>query len=498
MKERYDWAPYLLLFLVIVIAVFAAWMGWTGYIESDDQYYASAAVGWNTKFPYIATGHWGLRHTIVLPIAASFAIAGVNETTLILPTTFYYLAFVVLTFLVLSRLSGAIAAFWAAVLVALTPLFSLSASIVVTDLTELFFEISSFWAFYAAVRQDGAPRFLLLAGALAGLAWITRETAVALVAFYGLLFLFGIGMPRIRYFWMATSFVAILAADTIYLWSMTGDFLYRYHVSLHGVTVDNPNHYPGPTRRSLIEMPKLVKPFATLFLNHQFGLLNILAVPAAIWLGVSRSIDRHSRDLARLLSVLAFVWFLIISYAFLDLLWNQPRYLSVTGYCAAVLVAFWFAKIGLVRVPRTAICLLAALVASDLLMTYLDNNKDLLFGERVLVALSEQTKETIYADKATRLSASFLLRAGGTVDQVRSGVPPVGSLFFYNASPRRPGGQDGDLDAMKRWEQVGTFEEESKVSAKLLRAVGLAELLPETLRPKLEPPPRRAILYRVR
>jgi hypothetical protein len=131
-------------------------------------------------------------------------------------------------------------------------------------------------------------------------------------------------------------------------------------------------------------------------------------------------------------------------------------------------------------------------------MTYLDNNKDLLFGERVLVALSEQTKETIYADKATRLSASFLLRAGGTVDQVRSGVPPVGSLFFYNASPRRPGGQDGDLDAMKRWEQVGTFEEESKVSAKLLRAVGLAELLPETLRPKLEPPPRRAILYRVR
>jgi 4-amino-4-deoxy-L-arabinose transferase-like glycosyltransferase len=497
MRGYYGWATCSLILLVVVIAVFSAWLGWTGYIESDDQYYASAAVGWMTKFPYIATGHWGLRHTIVLPIAASFALGGINETALVLPTTLYYLALVVLTYLALDRLAGPLAAFWAAVLVALTPLFSLNASIVVTDLTELFLEVASFWSFYAATRRDGAPRFLLLAGAFAGLAWITRETAIALVAWYGLLFLFGIGMPRKRYFWMATSFLAILAVDTIYLWSMTGDFLYRYHVSLRGVAIDNPNHYRGPTRRGLIDAPKLVKPFATLFLDHQFGLLNVLAVPAAIWLCISRSIDPRSRDVARLLSLLAVVWFMILSYAFLDVLWSLPRYLSVTGYCAAILVALFFVKIGLVRMPRTAICLLATLIASDLLMTYLDD-KNLLFGERELVALSEQTTETIYADEATRLSASFLLKAVGTVDQIKGGTPPAGSLFFYNASPRRPAAQDGDLDAMKRWEIVGEFDEESKASAKLLRVVGLAELLPESLRRKLDPPPRRAILYRVR
>src|SRR6185437_6433756 len=134
MRGCYGWATRSLVLLVLAIAVFSAWLGWTGYIESDDQYYASAAVGWLTKFPYIGTGHWGLRHAIVLPIAASFALGGISETALILPTTLYYLAIVVLTFFALNRLSGAAVAFWAAVLIALTPLFSLSASIVVTDL----------------------------------------------------------------------------------------------------------------------------------------------------------------------------------------------------------------------------------------------------------------------------------------------------------------------------------------------------------------------------
>src|SRR5256885_1633533 len=86
---------------VMVIAVLSIPLGWIGYVESDDQYYAAAALGWITQFPYVASTHWGLRHAIVLPIAASFALGGVNEITLILPITAYYLAIVALTFVVL-------------------------------------------------------------------------------------------------------------------------------------------------------------------------------------------------------------------------------------------------------------------------------------------------------------------------------------------------------------------------------------------------------------
>src|SRR5262245_32820675 len=268
-KQRPRPEPWPALLLVILIAVAAAMVGWIGYIEADDQFYASAAVGWLTHFPFVGTNHWGLRHAIVLPIAASFSLGGVRETTLILPITLYYFALVILTFLVLERVSERRVAFWAAVIVALTPRFALGASWVVTDLPELFFEVSSFWAFYLATQRGGTPRLLLLAGALAGLAWITRETAVAFLAFYGILFLFGFGMPRMRYFWMALGFVVIVGADTAYLWSTTGDWLYRYHVTLRAVASDNPLNHTGPAWRGLIAASKYTKPFVVLFTSHE-------------------------------------------------------------------------------------------------------------------------------------------------------------------------------------------------------------------------------------
>src|SRR5262249_19857247 len=157
----------------------------------------------------------------------------------------------------------------------------------------------------------GAPRLLLFAGALAGVAWITRETAVAFLVFYGILFLFGFGMPRRRYLWMALSFAAIVGADTAYLWSTTGDWLYRYHVTLRGVAHDNPLQPANLAPRYWPEVTRSPMPFVVLFASHEFGLLNITAVPATICLCTSRSIDPGSRRLARVLALLAMTWFLI-------------------------------------------------------------------------------------------------------------------------------------------------------------------------------------------
>src|SRR4051812_6811269 len=79
--------------LIVAVAAFSAWLGWVGYIESDDWFYAEAARNWAAHFPFIGSTHWGLRHMIVLPMAASFAIAGLGEGSLVLPLMIYFVFF---------------------------------------------------------------------------------------------------------------------------------------------------------------------------------------------------------------------------------------------------------------------------------------------------------------------------------------------------------------------------------------------------------------------
>lgn len=492
--ERKRW---LSISFIFVTCLAATWLGWIGYTDSDDQFYAAAASGWIAHFPYVGTNHWGLRHAIVLPIAVSFALAGATEAMLVLPIAICFLALAGLTFFAVDRFVDAKTAFVASTLFTLTPLFSLSASIVRTDLVELFFVSLSFWAFYQAIRRNGSPRSLILAGASAGVAWITRETSIALVLLYAVLFLAGTGIPRVRYLWIAGGFLGIVMADTLYLWYSTGDLLYRYHVTFQAVAADNPVVKAQERQAELIAAPKFFRPFLVVFLTHEFGLLNFLAVPAAAWLSFSRAISPRLRDLARLLSALAVIWFTIISYAFGDLLWNQPRYQSVPAYCAVVLLALWITQIGSVRGPKLSLAAMVLLMITNVLLTDADN-KDLLFGERSLVSVSLETREPIYTDSATRGSADFLLRAAGSVERVFAGPPIAGSLFFYNPTPRRPSkGNDPRVQPADSWRLIVRFTEKRKVTATLLRGSGLADHLPLIVQRKIDPPQREVMLYRL-
>src|SRR5262249_38222650 len=145
-----------------------------------------------------------------------------------------------MTYWVLARLVGVATAVFATCLLALTPLFSLLASYVVTDLVETLFVMASFWFFYFAPDSRHRRTLLLLAGLCAGFAWITRETSLVLIVFYGVLFLLGRRIRRLEYFWIAGGFLVVVGIDAAYLASASGDFFYRYHLTLKGVASDNP------------------------------------------------------------------------------------------------------------------------------------------------------------------------------------------------------------------------------------------------------------------
>src|SRR5262249_3286059 len=172
--------------LLVALVGFTSWLGYVGFLGSDDGSYSEAAIGWLDHFPYVGINHWALRHAVVLPVALSFWLGGINEVSMMLPTKIYLLLLILLTYGCLSILIERRTALVAAAIIALTPIFILPSS-PSDDLVECFLVAASFWAFYLGSGPRINRALLVLSGICAGLAFVTRETGGIIALFYSIL-----------------------------------------------------------------------------------------------------------------------------------------------------------------------------------------------------------------------------------------------------------------------------------------------------------------------
>jgi len=87
------------------------------------------------------------------------------------------------------------------------------------------------------------------------------------------------------------------------------------------------------------------------------------------------------------------------------------------------------------KVPSFAV--IALLGAGDLAMIYIDN-KDVMFGERTLVALARTSDEPIYTDPATLKGASFLLQYTASGHKVVAEYTTGRSSFLLQSVTQTP------------------------------------------------------------
>ena len=349
-----------------------------------------------------------------------------------------------------------------------------------------------------------APASPLPSSICAGMAFVTRETSAIIALFYGILFLLGWRLPRPYFFLIAGGFLVVMATDITYLASMTGDPLYRFHLSLGAVSIDNPLDpaiaaaFPvqnGLDTRGLIAASRVIQPVLMLFTAHQFGAVFYFVIPAGLWCWINRTRSDPQFEIAGLSGLLAAIWFLTLSYVFI-FLWLDPRYFTVTVYAAVLVVALWLRA---PRLRRISFGLIASLALPNLLMIYLDN-KQLMFGEKALVSIARAFDEPIYTDGATLRGASFLLDHTAPGHKVIPGLAPAGGLFFYNPSPLRAGPNPdnaGKVEPAATWTLLQSIVEQPRISARILQASGLEPILPVGVARKLDPPLHRCYLYRL-
>ena len=485
------WIGLLLFALLLAFA-------WVGFLASDDVTYARGAYGWMEHFPYVG-GHGTIRYPITIPMALSFTALGENSFAMVLPSLIYVTVFMMMAWWAARRVAGPLPAFTALIALVTCPLMVVQSTVAGVDVIELAFLFAAFLLTWSCAEAGKAnARRLFAAGALVGLAFLTRETAIFTVPFFALLFLTGHRIGRWPYLWIAVGFVAVWLMEVAYLWAMTGDPLYRINISLnHDSTIDRAIDVAG----NAIVHP-LVDPLLVMLINQEFMLLVPIALPLALWLCFGRGHSATLRHFARLAGLFALVWFVCIGAA-TSLLPLNPRYFMVTAAILALLGGIGIGR--LFQIGRTwfALGTLALLVGTNLLGIAVENRNPV-FGEHQLAAVARTQDRLIHTDPMTRYRADILLRWEGELAGVVDAPPQPGDLFYAN--PERAAVANFKMDAtalpayqpQPSWTLVTEYRAEPDLLVRTLNGTGLYRVMPASLWDKLSNRTAPTYLYEVR
>jgi 4-amino-4-deoxy-L-arabinose transferase-like glycosyltransferase len=487
-----------LLLALLTFALLVAW-GWVGFLGSDDVTFAIGGYGWLEHFPFVG-GHGTIRYPITIPIALSFLTLGEHAFAMVLPSLLYMLGFLVLTWYTVRRAGDGCLAFGALAALVTCPLLVIQSSIASVDIVEMFYLFGSAYLFGRCVEDGPDAKRLFFAGALAGLGFLTRETAIFIAVFYALYFAIGYRFHRGHYLWIAAGFVAVWAVEVTYLWIMTGDPLYRITIALHhDSSIDRSIDLAG----NVIVNP-LIDPLLVLLANQEFMALFFIAIPLGGWLCFSRSIEPILQRFARIIAMLGLVWF-VTAGAAQKLLPLNPRYFMISCASACILTGIALALMWQRGRRRWAILSVAAfLVGTNMLGIYVEN-KDSTFGEHVLAKLAQdRPNDVIYTDPMTRYRADMLLRWEKAQPRVVGEAPPAGALYFHDpkwantANFKMSADQVSTFEPQQDWEKLGSWEPQLPLITKAIEASGLSAIIPGGIWKKLRYRHPPVTLYKVK
>ena len=191
----------------------------------DDGSYLHIAQHWVTYGASLPANHWEGRWPVVLPLAGSLELFGLHRWSVALPSFIAAILSLVLVKRLGDRYFGSPVGIAAAAVLAVIPAFTRQATSATVEPIELLLILAAF----DLVRRP------VLAGLMLGLAFQARETAVAALPI--LLFLSGDRKSAVR---IMGGFLAPFGVELATYYGLTGDALYRRHLSLAHTTLPTP------------------------------------------------------------------------------------------------------------------------------------------------------------------------------------------------------------------------------------------------------------------
>jgi hypothetical protein len=233
--------------------------------------------------------------------------------------------------------------------------------------------------------------------------------------------------------------------------------------------------------------------------NHEFALMFLFAVPAAIWAALMRPSEKQGTLLLRWLILLGVVWAVVMTI-FLSK-YSHPRYFLVTSVCFAFPLAVWLQEVVITKYKLLGVGVVLLIISTNLTGIYVDN-KNPMSGEHMLKEFMLSTNEPVYTDPYTAVRARFLLEEVGIADRLFEGTPSEGDLYFFN--PGRLNTYQGraidstPYEPKSHWELITRNTPDRKWSGIVLEALGVSKYIPEHFLVRLDRPWLPVEVYRVK
>lgn len=318
------WGAALMLLLLLMLAINPIGFLGGGW---DDWQYLNAARCWAEHGPCLPTTHWNGRWPVFAPIALLFYGFGESRFVLGLWPLVSSIAALLLLAMVGNRIAGRPVGWLAAITILLTPAFSIQILDPSVEALELALVLAG--ALMLLNWRDRHRAWTAFAsGLLFGLAFQVRETAVVATAFAAIAVLFCRPRPR-DLLAAAAGFLTPLVIELLVYWQLTGDPLYRRHLSLahtqipsselrgsidakHGPFFNLSNiahwrHEPG------VHIHWLIDGMVNLFVNGKAG-LTLLMTPVLLLFG-GRAVADARRGQAWRLYGAGLLYMAVIIYA---------------------------------------------------------------------------------------------------------------------------------------------------------------------------------------
>ena len=457
----------------LLLGMLALWLGWVGYIASDDALYYAGAVRWLDAPPFAGDTHWSTRFPLTLTFAAAIAAFGRGYAAFAATAILFHVALVAVTGVFAGAIGGRRAGWIAALVTATLPVVVSHATTVSVDLLEAAAVLVGALLLGRADAGRGGLRLGLAAGAALGIAMLCRETTALPLVGLAPLFLIGRPVPRGVLIAAGVGFAAVIGAEALFQFAMTGDPLRRYTIAFHhDEHIDRAANLEG---NLLLWTP--IDPLLVLLVNDDFGLLFWLA-GAGLALGGLRGVDRDRRRPLLVLGAMALAAFVLVGVLTTKLVLN-PRYFMLPALAAVIVLALWLDC----AAPRVRLAVIALLVGSNLLLMSVGNAHPRWAMEALVAAAVAHPGEPV----------------AGDADDARRALQPLGFAGRGRAiaGPAAPGGLAvAPADAAPAGAVIAHYPSPPTRLGGILRAIGAEPLVPAAIRRRMFSPSPDMVLVR--